>query len=272
VETRRANVHDAVVGLPSRGVVTILVFMSGDTGSGLVASSAKRRPRRPVLPLLLGVAMAATLLVGVGRSATNDGQIVEVAAPAPVTNATHSSVAASSAAVGQVFAQKAADVAMREATAKAQARAKAQAAKERKARKEAARKASRFTRVVYPTRGRISATFGERGGRWGKGWHTGLDFRAPVGTPVNSIQYGTVTFAGFDRAYGRKIVVKHTNGVLSAYAHLSQIHVRVGQTVDAGELIGRVGRSGNTTGPHLHLEVIKGDQQVNPMGYLRKTR
>jgi murein DD-endopeptidase MepM/ murein hydrolase activator NlpD len=123
---------------------------------------------------------------------------------------------------------------------------------------------------VYPTRGHITARFGDRGRRWDNGWHTGVDFRVPVGTPVASIQQGQVVFANWSGPYGRKIVIRHINGVTSVYAHLSTITVRVGQTVQAGERIGRSGRSGNTTGPHLHLEVHKFDQPVNPLKYLQR--
>jgi murein DD-endopeptidase MepM/ murein hydrolase activator NlpD len=156
------------------------------------------------------------------------------------------------------------------AAAKAKAKAEARAAKIAKQRRAAQIRASRAARVVYPTRGRITARFGDRGRRWDNGWHTGVDFRVPVGTPVASIQQGHVVFANWSGPYGRKIVIRHINGVTSVYAHLSTINVRVGQKVESGERIGRSGRSGNTTGPHLHLEVHKYDQPVNPLKYLQR--
>jgi murein DD-endopeptidase MepM/ murein hydrolase activator NlpD len=156
------------------------------------------------------------------------------------------------------------------AAAKARAKAEARAAKIAKQRRAEQLRASRASRVVYPTRGHITARFGDRGRRWDNGWHTGVDFRVPVGTPVASIQQGQVVYANWAGAYGRKIVIRHINGVTSVYAHLSTINVRVGQTVQAGERIGRSGRSGNTTGPHLHLEVHKFDQPVNPLKYLHR--
>lgn len=130
--------------------------------------------------------------------------------------------------------------------------------------------ASRLNRVVYPTGGRITATFGEHGRRWFRGVHTGIDFRVNVGTPVRAIKRGTVIYAAWHGSYGRKIMIRHPDGVVSLYAHLSRINVKVGDTVKAGQRIGRSGRSGNVTGPHLHLEIHRNGEPINPMSYLRK--
>jgi murein DD-endopeptidase MepM/ murein hydrolase activator NlpD len=219
------------------------------------------------------VAMSMVIsAVAVGIRPTQQGEVraFEVdALPGGVSSQVSSSVVNSPGSVN-FFELRAQERVLEAAAAKAKAKAEARAAKIAKERRAAQIRASRASRVVYPARGQISARFGDRGRRWDNGWHTGVDFRVPVGTPVASIQQGQVVFANWSGPYGRKIIIKHINGVTSVYAHLSTINVRVGQTVQAGERIGRSGRSGNTTGPHLHLEVHKFDQPVNPLKYLQR--
>lgn len=84
--------------------------------------------------------------------------------------------------------------------------------------------------------------------------HLGVDFAAPLGTPVRVVGDGVVDFSGWQRGYGNVVVVNHRNGHATAYAHLSRIHVRKGQRVEQGTLIGDVGSTGVSTGPHLHFE------------------
>jgi murein DD-endopeptidase MepM/ murein hydrolase activator NlpD len=112
----------------------------------------------------------------------------------------------------------------------------------------------------------LSARFGQPGG-WSSGHHTGLDFAAPAGTPVFSALAGTVVEAGYDGAYGNRIIVKH-DGVKTMYAHLSSASVDAGEKVLRGQRIGAVGSTGNSTGPHLHFEVIKSGTQRNPADFL----
>lgn len=124
---------------------------------------------------------------------------------------------------------------------------------------------------VAPVAGaRLSSRFGARGFRWKSGRHTGLDFAARTGTPVKAARYGTVIRAGWSGRYGRAIVVRHPNGERTRYAHLSRIHAKVGQRVNAGHVIGRVGSTGNATGPHLHFEVMtKAGRFTDPYRWLR---
>lgn len=113
--------------------------------------------------------------------------------------------------------------------------------------------------VVIPVAGSdwtITAGFGDRGRHWSAGWHTGLDFAASTGTPILSAKSGTVVEAGWGGAYGNTIVVQHADGTSARYAHLQRIDVSVGQTVGVGEQIGTLGSTGNSTGPHLHFEVM----------------
>lgn len=117
---------------------------------------------------------------------------------------------------------------------------------------------------------RLSAKFNQRGGYWSSGRHTGLDFAAPRGTRVDSVADGKVVFAGYAGAYGKAVIVKHTDGKRSLYAHMNKINTKRGKKVDAGQKIGKVGSTGNSTGPHLHFEVrSKNGKKLNPRDFLR---
>lgn len=98
-------------------------------------------------------------------------------------------------------------------------------------------------------------------------FHAGMDFSANVGTPVYVTGNGTVKQAGWDGLYGNCIVVEHGFGYVTRYAHLNKIKVKVGQEVVRGEVIGEVGSTGKSTGPHLHYEVHVKGQVVNPVNY-----
>ncbi|MEZ5117271.1 MAG: M23 family metallopeptidase [Candidatus Nanopelagicales bacterium] len=131
-------------------------------------------------------------------------------------------------------------------------------------------RASRLpVRVTPVTNFRYSARYGQRGRLWSSGRHTGLDFAAASGTPVRAAQDGKVVSAGWAGAYGRAIVIKHRNGAQTRYAHLSRIHTKPGKKVKAGQRIGRVGSTGNSTGPHLHFEVIRDGRFRDPHRWLR---
>jgi len=116
----------------------------------------------------------------------------------------------------------------------------------------------------------ISSNFGVRSDPFldQKGVHCGLDFVAPIGTNVYATGDGTVTFQQISRTgYGNEIVIDHAFGFGSRYAHLDQILVSLGQKIKRGQLIGKVGRSGRSTGPHLHYEVLYEGKPVNPAFY-----
>ena len=121
--------------------------------------------------------------------------------------------------------------------------------------------------LSIPVSGNISARFGERSSSRSSA-HTGLDIAAPMGTGIRAIAPGTVTFAAYNGSYGNLIKVNHGNGIESWYAHCSAIYASVGQTVDTSTTIGAVGSTGNSTGPHLHLEIRVGGNAVNPQNYL----
>jgi murein DD-endopeptidase MepM/ murein hydrolase activator NlpD len=144
------------------------------------------------------------------------------------------------------------------------ARRKAVAERAARAARERAR-----PKFMLPILGsRLTAGFGASSGLWSSR-HTGQDFAAPTGTGIRAAADGTIIEAGWDGAYGQKIVVEHKDGTQTWYCHLSSF-VRTTGTVKAGELIGRVGSTGNTTGPHLHLEVRPGGgDPINPLAWLR---
>jgi murein DD-endopeptidase MepM/ murein hydrolase activator NlpD len=115
----------------------------------------------------------------------------------------------------------------------------------------------------------ITATFGQGGNRWARN-HTGTDFAAPIGTPIRSVMKGVVIFADWAGAYGRQVQVRHADGTVTWYNHMSKFSVSVGETVYAGDQVGAVGVTGNTTGPHLHFEVHPdGGEAIDPMPWLR---
>jgi murein DD-endopeptidase MepM/ murein hydrolase activator NlpD len=110
----------------------------------------------------------------------------------------------------------------------------------------------------------ILARVGDRYGPRGAGWHTGLDFPAPTGTPVTAAGAGQVVFNGYDDGYGLTVVLDHGNGVRTRYAHLSVAAVATSTTVLPGALIGRVGATGRASGPHLHFEITVRGAATDP--------
>ncbi|MET9884743.1 M23 family metallopeptidase [Streptomyces sp. NPDC006430] len=113
----------------------------------------------------------------------------------------------------------------------------------------------------------LTSHYGVAGSMWSSGYHTGLDFAAPTGTPVKAVAGGKITSAGWSGAYGYRIVLELEDGTEIWYCHLSSMSVTSG-SVGAGETIGRVGATGNVTGPHLHLEVRKGGSTMDPLAWL----
>lgn len=123
--------------------------------------------------------------------------------------------------------------------------------------------------VALPVSGEFSSGFGQRG----RIFHAGVDLRAPVGTPVRAATGGTVAFAGRYYAYGIILDIRHADGSVARYAHLSRIAPGLlpGAAVAAGETIGAVGRTGRTTGAHLHIELRREGRPVDPWPWLTRT-
>lgn len=124
--------------------------------------------------------------------------------------------------------------------------------------------------AMWPVQGRITAGFGERLDPFsGEGaFHAGLDISAPYGREVEAAGDGLVIEAGRDSGYGRTILIDHGDGITTRYGHLSKMFVVLGEQVKQGEVIGAVGMSGRTTGPHLHYEVLIHGAPVNPARFL----
>ncbi len=123
---------------------------------------------------------------------------------------------------------------------------------------------------IWPARGRITSGFGlRRHPIFGtREMHTGIDIGAPSGTPVFAARAGRVTYAGSESGYGKLIVIDHGDGVTTRYSHLSIIDVRIGQVVLHGEMVGRVGNTGYSTGPHLLFEIRVNGKPLDPLKYL----
>jgi murein DD-endopeptidase MepM/ murein hydrolase activator NlpD len=110
------------------------------------------------------------------------------------------------------------------------------------------------------------------GSMWSSGYHTGVDFVVPTGTPVKAVGAGTVVSAGWGGAYGNQVVLKLADGHYAQYGHLSQLSVSAGQAVTEGQQLGLSGATGNVTGPHLHFEIRTTPDygsDVDPVAYLR---
>jgi murein DD-endopeptidase MepM/ murein hydrolase activator NlpD len=116
-----------------------------------------------------------------------------------------------------------------------------------------------------PTSGKISSYFGPRNGKL----HEGIDISAPTGTDVFASMDGTVSFSGWDGAYGNLVIIDHGNGLKSYYAHNSKLLVTAGKAVSRGDHIADVGSTGNSTGPHCHFEIRENGTPVNPYNYLK---
>jgi murein DD-endopeptidase MepM/ murein hydrolase activator NlpD len=151
----------------------------------------------------------------------------------------------------------------------AAANAKAQAEAEQQAALIEAERLRQIGVIAVPIQAnyKLSARYGQRGGIWSSGWHTGLDFRVKSGTPVVAAANGTVVSSGWGGAYGYRIEVDHGNGYTTTYSHLSKIVIEDGK-VAAGQEIAKSGSTGNTTGPHLHFEVTKDGEFTNPSSWL----
>ena len=116
----------------------------------------------------------------------------------------------------------------------------------------------------WPIEGLVASAFGRRHG----GWHAGIDIQADMGTPIRAAAKGTVIVSGFERYYGRMVKIEHPGGFTSLYAHNLENLVEVGDEVEAGAVIGAVGRSGQASANHLHFEIRHDGMAYNPLHLL----
>lgn len=129
----------------------------------------------------------------------------------------------------------------------------------------------RITPSIWPTDSRrITSAFGYRKDPFTRkaSLHEGIDFGADSGSPVYATADGVVTHVGYDGGHGYNVIIKHASGVSTRYSHLKKYLVKDGQKVEQGETIGQVGSTGRSTGPHLHYEIIKSGDSIDPMPYL----
>ncbi|MFG3202479.1 M23 family metallopeptidase [Streptomyces sp. NPDC048192] len=182
------------------------------------------------------------------------------------SKATAAALAAAEKQTADAAAKAEKEAAAKAAAAKDKAEADAKKAAEAKRLAELAKE---YTLPVVSYT--ITGTFGQPGAMWSSGYHTGLDFAAPTGTLIKAVHSGTVTEAGWAGAYGYRTVLTLDDGTELWFCHQSSINVSVGQKVSTGQVIGRVGATGNVTGPHLHLEVHPNGQAtaIDPAPWLR---
>ena len=120
-----------------------------------------------------------------------------------------------------------------------------------------------YSRISSPYGYRIHPIFNT------KKMHTGIDIPAPTGTPTVSIASGKVIFSGYKGGYGKTVMIQHDDGKVTLYAHNNELNVSVGQRVQKGQVVAKIGSTGNSTGPHLHFEVRINGKHVNPVPYIK---
>ncbi len=134
-------------------------------------------------------------------------------------------------------------------------------------------------KIAGPVKGRISSPFGTRVDPFTKQWkfHEGIDIAAPRNTPIYAVQEGAVIFSGWKGGYGNCVIIDHkypdipkVPHLQTKYGHASRLLVKKGQYVKRGDIIGYVGSTGRSTGPHLHFEVVYKKNPINPMDYIKK--
>ncbi|MFR9676404.1 M23 family metallopeptidase [Streptomyces sp. TR02-1] len=294
-------------GMARSGAV-LGVGMIAAVGAGGMAG-AKERPAAMSVPDLdsLAGSVAGELpdrLAGLVPDGGDENGTATVASPAPLTSVTAvapdtgadttTDTDAGDALRARILEQAAQQQSAADATAreeaenaaaqqasqaaadKAEAARKAEEERKRKAAEEAARKAEqeRLARLAASytapvTSYTLTSGFGAAGSMWTAD-HTGQDFAAPTGTPVSAVHAGTVKEAGWAGSYGYRIVLELEDGTEVWYCHLSSMNVSVGTQVTTKDVIGNVGATGNTTGPHLHLEVRPGGgDPIDPLAWLR---
>ena len=245
------------------GLTAALAAAAGAVGFSHSSLASPTQANSAVNVAALSATMGQTQLSAVTTArierrqlATRDASRVEVPQTATVNKKQAAAARTAKARAAKLAATRALTL------KRASALAKTKAAEE-------ARRTSATRCVMMISGYHITATFGQGGGRWARN-HTGTDFAAPIGTPIYSVMKGVVVSAEFAGPYGRQVRVRHANGTETWYNHMSKFSVSVGDTVYAGDQVGAVGVTGNTTGPHLHFEVRPdGGDPIDPMPWLR---
>ncbi|MDR1517697.1 MAG: peptidoglycan DD-metalloendopeptidase family protein [Dysgonamonadaceae bacterium] len=134
-----------------------------------------------------------------------------------------------------------------------------------------------FHKISYvplgtPCNGRMTSTFGVRSNPMGgdnNEFHSGIDWAGRIGSKISSTASGTVKYAGYQGNYGLCVIIKHDFGYETLYGHLSELKVREGQQVKTGEVIGLLGNTGRSNGPHVHYEIIHNGRKINPVNFIK---
>ncbi|MET7982476.1 MULTISPECIES: M23 family metallopeptidase [unclassified Streptomyces] len=282
----------------ARSSTVLGVGVIAAVGAGGIASAAPGKPPVSIsLPDLSSVTASAKALISDGGSSAPKGSTTPLTdAGLTSADAAHGAGDAGEALRDRIMQQAKsqqnhADTATQQAAQTAAAKkavalaakqqddavAKATAVKQKaeeaaKAKAEKERLAELAKSYSLPTSSyTLTSRFGEAGSMWSSGYHTGLDFAAPTGTLIKAIHSGTVTEAGWAGSYGYRTILTLDDGTELWFCHQSSISVGVGQKVATGDVIGRVGATGNVTGPHLHLEVHPGGAAtgIDPMAWLQ---
>ncbi|MGW1761464.1 M23 family metallopeptidase [Streptomyces mirabilis] len=281
----------------ARSSTVLGVGVIAAVGAGGMATAAPGKPPVSIsLPDLSSVTESAKALISDGGPSTPKGSATPLtSAGVTSTDAAQGNTDAGEALRARIIQQaesqqdqidKAAQDAAESAAAKkavalaAQQKddAEAKVAAEKKKADEAAKQKAEAARLAelaksysLPTSSyTLTSRFGDAGSMWSSGYHTGLDFAAPTGTLIKAVHSGTITEAGWAGSYGYRTILTLDDGTELWFCHQSSISVSVGQKVATGDVIGRVGATGNVTGPHLHLEVHPGGgSAIDPMAWLQ---
>ena len=218
----------------------------------------------PSAPVLLGIAALAVSVGGVLTASDTDTVSNDASHVAPASALNGSAGMGTVGGRGDIISRDSARDAQADAAGEdLQDEVEGQVQDRNNALRELANNAENYAKIIeknlwqYPTSSvALTATFGQYG-LWSS-YHTGLDFNGNTGDPVMAVANGVVTSAGYDGAYGNKIVVQLEDGTEIWFCHLNSYAVSVGDAVRGGEVIGSVGATGNVTGSHLHLEVRPG--------------
>ncbi|MFK0117195.1 M23 family metallopeptidase [Streptomyces sp. NPDC090994] len=259
-QTGKPPVSISMPDLPSVGSI-----ISDDDSAGDTADQGSATP-------LSSIAAVASDDTGETTATAGESLRARIMAQAEQQqNQVETKAAEEAAAAAEKKAAAAAAEAEKKAEAKAAA-AKKKAAAEAAQKAEAARLAKLAEQYALPTSSyTITSTFGQAGAYWSSGYHTGLDFAAPTGTLIKAVHTGTITEAGWAGSYGYRTILTLDDGTEVWFCHQSSISVSVGQKVSTGDVIGRVGATGNVTGAHLHLEVHPDGSTsgIDPMAWLQ---
>jgi murein DD-endopeptidase MepM/ murein hydrolase activator NlpD len=237
----------------------------GNAATDIIAIAGHKGAHRKQEVPVKGRLMVAAMAVGATAAGAYTMANASKEAPATVLAADHASLSGAGAFTGSSDGMQVVSVSSTiDSTVHAEEVTKASAFAQERAEREARLQRPMF---VMPTKGTWTSGFGYR---WGV-LHGGIDLANSIGTPILAASDGVVIAAGPTGGYGNWVKLRHADGTVTLYGHLSAWNVEVGQRVWAGDQIAKMGNTGNSTGPHLHFEVLlNGTDRVDPVGWLAK--